>query len=1043
MSTPNGTALAAALGQDPHPTTNHEPVRANMTDDAVPTWTPGELLVLPRLHNVLNGQVDEIAQFFGQSKRPDQIRAKLMEFGLAPSRSASSHTAGRDYEPSHDNEPDLAGTPAADVEPAAATASSSALSEDDHAAFVLRFRGFPTQVFPSPGVVEPKAALIANLEDASVLLGRPPGDELLTRLNEAHATRLVDAANSDPNFSHLYHIVASAFVLSQDELAAKVQGLSSTDVQLLREAIEAVYQLSTDASTVTARHVLGRQLQRAHIGTLPPAMQQALVGVPRTDTQLLAPSKDPAIALLNPLRLPKASINKVATILAKMEQDGVCPTIETDKRTTSTRDEDTRRTNIRGRKRGRRVAVIEGVQPPPSRTMRAPLNPLESVAPTPGYAHDASYSRLYSWFAQGAMAPPTAGTPPPPIRSVTAASSSAVAAPTGPLGFASGRVIPPPPPPAPLAAPAPPVPPMDPTSWTSAHRPPISTSYSSYALAQAWQAWQASAAVAYAQFPPPPLIPPSLFSPPSSTPPPPPTPVFPFSLPAVTGMAPASIFTDFGRTATPPLPVHLLPPQPQTHAPPPPVEPANIGAAMTGTVPIVAQLAPTDGTLRPLQQPLQQEPANGQRPSPAETGPTGNVAPPAPTSPPPPPPAAPKRRGRPPKRRAETTDSATPSSGPDHVAAQPGPSASVSPSVRGQGAASTAPKRRGRPPKRRTATAPADLLTTSTAELIAADSTDAAPQPTSPEQIAPAPKRRGRPPKRRAVPALPDTATDAAELIATDWTATALPPTPPEQPPQSAPKRRGRPPKRAASPAVSDNAAASVPESTSAAQEDAAGADPVPVSTPGVRRSARVRKCSEQAGSVTVVNGVRPSEDAPGGTELVAPPAKRRRRASTALDDSAAREPDRSVQYPDSNRAVVLSPQGESRPSLSDLLGRGPAASVAPPPPASAGTVDFAPGPHFVVQSGIVPPPLTPLAMVSRPPTVVNSPVLGHADVASVASPGLGFTSVPAPRHFDGMSLGGEGSRSASVNGVSGPTTLAVLLGVMGHSVPLATSEST
>ncbi|KNE54588.1 hypothetical protein AMAG_17683 [Allomyces macrogynus ATCC 38327] len=120
-----------------------------MTDDAAPTWTPGELLVLPRLHDVLGGHVGEIAQFFGHSKMPGQIRAKLMELGLAPSRSASSQPAGHGGEPSRDLEPDLTGTPAPDADPATVAASSSTLNEEERAAFVLRFRdGLPTQVFP-------------------------------------------------------------------------------------------------------------------------------------------------------------------------------------------------------------------------------------------------------------------------------------------------------------------------------------------------------------------------------------------------------------------------------------------------------------------------------------------------------------------------------------------------------------------------------------------------------------------------------------------------------------------------------------------------------------------------------------------------------------------------------------------------------------------------------------------------------------------------------------------------------------------------------
>ncbi|KAJ3369080.1 hypothetical protein GGF31_005539 [Allomyces arbusculus] len=1000
-----------------------------------------------------------------------------MELGLAPSRSASSQLADHGGEPSRDTESDLVGTPAADTDPAAVAASRSTVSEDERATFVMRFRdGFPTQVFPSPGVVEPKAALIANLEDASVLLGRPPGDELLTRLNEAHATRLLDAAKSDPNHAHLFHIVASAFVLSQDELAAKVQGLSSADVQLLRDAVEAVYQLSTDASTVTARHVLGRQLQRAHIATLPPAMQQALVGVPRTDTQLLAPSKDPAIALLNPLRLPKASINKVATIMAKAEQDGVGSATEADKRSINTPNEDTRGASARGRKRGGRVAVIEGVQPPPPGTTRAPLNPHESVAPTPGFALDASYSRLYSWFAQSVMAPTATGAPPPPIRSVTAASSAAAV--PGPLGFASGRVIPPPPPPppaAPLAASAPPAPPADPAVWTGSHRPPISTSYSSYALAQAWQA---SAVVTYVPFPPPPLVPPSLFAPPSSTPPPPPTPAFPFHTPVgAAGPVPASIFAEFGRTATPPLPVHQLPPQLPAHPALVSVAPASMGGVMVGTDPIAAQPAPTDGTLRPplpqhrpIDQPLNHRvvapqlvtaaggpaeptaavaalsvapppppPAQPQS-IPTESGPVGDAVPPPSTSPPP---AASRRRGRPPKRRAETADSGTLS------AAQPGLSVEASSSTaQDQGAQPAAPKRRGRPPKRRTVTSPPDMPTTGAIGPIAAGASDAGPQPALPAQAAPAPKRRGRPPKRRAEPTPADTATNVAKLIATDSTAAAVPSAPFEQP-QSvapAPKRRGRPPKRAASLMALDEAAANVPESTPAAQEDTTSADRAPpVSLPGVRWSARVRRRSEQLVAATSIDGVQPRTEASAADELVASPSKRRRRASTVRDHSATDEHDRSTQSANPNMAgadgVVPSPQVESRLSLSDLLGC--PASTAPllPPCALVGAVDPSLAAHSARPLGVVPPPLTPLAMVSRPPTVVNSPAIGH-DQTGRASPGVGFTGVPAPRRFDSMSLGGEGSQNANVDGIGAPTTLAALLGVMGP-VALTTSEST
>ncbi|KAJ3366961.1 hypothetical protein GGF32_000022 [Allomyces javanicus] len=996
------------------------------------------------------------------------------------------------------------GTPAADADPAAASAPTSLLNEDDRATFVLRFRdGFPTQVFPSPGVVEPKSALIANLEDASVLLGRPAGDELLTRLNEAHATRLLDAANSDPNHAHIYHFVASAFVLSQDELAAKARGLSPADVQLLRDAVEAVYQLSTDASTVTTRHVLGRQLQRAHIGTLPPAIQQALVGVPRTDTQLLAPSKDPAIALLNPLRLPKASINKVATILAKTEQGGVGPVTETDTRSTNTHTEDTRGSSTRGRKRGGRVAVIEGVQPPPPpRTTRAPLNPLESVAPTPGYAHDASYSRLYSWFAQGAMAPPATGAAPPPIRSVTAARSSAAAVPSSPFGFASGRVIPPPaPPPVSLAAPAPPVPPADPASWAGAHRPPISTSYSSYALAQAWQA---SAAVAYVPFPPPPLIPPSLFAPPSSTPPPPPTPVFPFRPPAGAGPVPPSIFAEFGRTATQPLPLHQLPLQLPPQPAPAPVASAIMGAGMVGAGPIAAQPALPNETIRPplpQQQPFDQpsyhravaphlvttadgpaeptaaatalpiasppppppaqpvpcrrgassssrvdavdlpEPViNGQQSIPIESGPVDDAVPPPPTSPLP---AAPRRRGRPPKRRAETTGIGAPSAAPPDD-----PPAAASSSVQGQDAPPAAPKRRGRPPKRRTVTAPSDMPTAMT-DPIVADSTSAGPQPTPLEQGTPAPKRRGRPPKRRAEPTLADAATGAAEPIAADSTDAAPPLALSEQPQLAAPapKRRGRLPKRAANHMAPDEAAANVPESTLAAQVDATRPDfPLPVSPPGVRRSARVRRRSEQLAAAAAVDGLQPRSEASAVDELAAPPAKRRRRASTVRDDAAAHEPDRSAQDANPNMAgpdgLVPSTQVETRLSLSDLLGCGPT-STTPLLPlcAFSGPVEPALAAHSAHPLGVVPPPLTPLAMVSRPATVVNSPAFGH-DQAAHSSPGVSFTGVPAPRRFDAMTLGGEDAQSASTECAGVPTTLAALLGVM-RPVALNMSEST
>ncbi|KNE54590.1 hypothetical protein AMAG_17685 [Allomyces macrogynus ATCC 38327] len=170
----------------------------------------------------------------------------------------------------------------------------------------------------------------------------------------------------------------------------------------------------------------------------------------------------------------------------------------------------------------------------------------------------------------------------------------------------------------------------------------------------------------------------------------------------------------------------------------------------------------------------------------------------------------------------------------------------------------------------------------------------------------------------------------AVEPVAANSTDVAPPLTPSEQPQPVAPalKRRGQPPKRVANPMVPDEAAANVPESTQAAQEGAIDADIRPVSPSGVRRSARVRRRSEQVVAATAVDGMQPRSEASVVDNLVAPPAKRRHCASTARDDAAAHEPDRSAQDANPNKGgpdgVVPLSQGESRLPLSDLLGLWP-----------------------------------------------------------------------------------------------------------------------